>query len=74
VQISSSKYLLDFSAVNNQTGQLKAPELGSMTRIIKETVDATIKLTLQDRSGKIIFQDQGTRAGMELIETILEYF
>ena len=74
VRISNSKYVLDISAVNNQTGELKAPELGSMSRMIKETVDATIGLKLQDRDGKILFQDQGSRAGMEIIEKILEYF
>ena len=74
VRISSSGYLLDLSAVNNRAGQLKAPELGSMTRIIKESVDASIELTLQDRGGKVIFRDKGTRAGMEVIERILEYF
>lgn len=74
VRISSKKYLLDVTAVNNQAGQLKAPELGSMTRMIKETMDATLEVKLQDRSGKTLFQDQGTRAGMELIEAILDYF
>jgi len=74
VRISNAKYVLDFSAVNNQAGQLRAPELGSMKRIIKETVDASVELTLTDRRGNRIFQDQGTRAGMEIIEKILEYF
>jgi hypothetical protein len=74
VRISNKKYVLDFSAKNNQAGQLQAPELGSMTRIIKETVDASTELTLKDQRGNIIFQDQGTRAGMEIIEKILDYF
>ena len=74
VRISNARYLLEFSAVNNDAGQLKAPELGSMTRMIKETVDASLELRLLDREGNMLFQDQGTRAGMELIEKILEYF
>jgi hypothetical protein len=74
VQISNAKYVIDINAINNQTGQLKAPELGSMTRMIKETVDATIELKLKDHKDNILFQDRGTRAGMEIIEKILEYF
>ena len=74
MRISNSRYLLEFSAVNKQAGQLKAPELGSMTRMIKETVDADLELCLQDREGNILLEDQGSRAGMELIEKILEYF
>lgn len=74
VRVSNKKYVLDFSAKNNQAGQLQAPELGSMTRIIKETVDASIEITLKDHRGNLIFQDQGTRAGMEIIEKILDYF
>ena len=74
VRISNAKYVLDISAVNNQAGQLKAPELGSMTRMIKETVDASIELKLKDHKDNILFQDQGTRAGMEIIEKILDYF
>lgn len=74
VRVSNAKYVLEFSALNKHAGQLKAPELGSMTRMIKETVDADLELTLRDRKGKILLKDRGTRAGMELIEKILEYF
>jgi len=66
--------MLDVQAFNNLAGPLKAPVLGSMTRIIKETVDASINIKLSDRSGNTLFQDQGKRAGMELIEQILDYF
>jgi hypothetical protein len=74
LRLTNKKYLLEIEAINNQAGQLKAPIKGSMTRIIKETVDATLDLKLADRSGKVLFHDQGTRAGMELIDKILEYF
>lgn len=74
IRITNNKYILEVEALNNQAGALKAPILGSMTRIIKETVDASIELKLSDYSGKTLFQDKGTRAGMELIEQILNYF
>ncbi len=74
VTISNRSYRLEIESVNSQAGPLKAPKLGSMNRIIKETVDATVELKLSDSSGKTLFHDKGTRAGMELIEEILEYF
>ena len=74
IRIVNKKYRLEIEALNNQAGPLKAPKLGSMQRIIKETVDASITLKLTDHSGNIIFEDKGIRAGMELIEKILDYF
>jgi len=74
VRINNRKYKLEIEARNNQAGLLKAPELGSMTRIIKESVDASIELKLSEHSGNTLFHDKGSRAGMELIDKILEYF
>lgn len=74
IKISNKSYRLEIEAVNSQSGSLKAPRLGSMNRIIKETVDASIMLRLSDHSGNTLFQDQGKRAGMELIKEILDYF
>jgi hypothetical protein len=74
IRIVNKEYRLEIEALNNQAGPLKAPKLGSMQRIIKETVDAGISLSLTDQAGNIVFQDQGKRAGMELIEKILTYF
>lgn len=70
----NKKYKLYVKALNNRPGDLKAPVMGSMTRIIKETVDADVKLRLDDRDGNILFEDEGERGGMELIEKILDYF
>jgi len=74
IRLSNKKYQLDIEATNNRAGQLKAPVKGSMTRMIKETVDASLELKLSDRSGNTLFRDRGSRAGMELIEKILDYF
>ncbi|MFO7852491.1 MAG: tocopherol cyclase family protein [Bacteroidota bacterium] len=74
ITLANKKHKLVIRAVNNMPGKLKAPVLGSMTRIIKETVDASIEIKLLDTEGKVIFQDEGTRAGMELIDKMLDYF
>ncbi len=41
-------------ASNNLPGNLRAPLRGSMSRMIKETVDASIQIELKDRSGNTI--------------------
>ncbi len=72
--VVNKKYRLVIKAVNNMPGDLKAPVRGSMTRIIKETVDAGIELRLEDAAGNILFEDEGIRGGMELIDKMLDYF
>ena len=61
-------------AVQNKSGELKAPVVGEMNRMIKESVDSTIEVELYNKENKIIFSDKGTRAGLEIIEKILSYF
>ena len=72
--IINRNYRMAIKAVNNMPGNLRAPVMGSMTRIIKETVDACIELRMEDSSGNIIFEDVGIRGGMELIDSMLDYF
>lgn len=72
--IVNRKHRMVIKAVNNMPGNLRAPVMGSMTRIIKETVDAGIELRLEDTAGNILFEDEGIRGGMELIDKMLDYF
>lgn len=74
ILIRNKTYLLNIHARNNSSGDLLAPVKGSMTRIIKETVDASIELSLMDISNNLIFKDSGKRAGLELIREMLGYF
>jgi len=53
---------------------LKAPVIGEMNRIIKESVDSEIEISLFDKKGELIFNSTGNRAGLEIIEKILSYF
>jgi tocopherol cyclase len=74
ITIVNRNYRMVIKAVNNMPGSLRAPVMGSMTRIIKETVDASIELRLENNTGNIIFKDMGIRGGMELIDKMLDYF
>jgi len=72
--IVNRKYRMAIKAVNTMPGDLRAPVMGSMSRIIKETVDAGIELRLEDTAGNTLFEDEGIRGGMELVDKMLDYF
>jgi hypothetical protein len=74
IEIKNKTHTLKVKAVQNRSGELKAPVVGEMNRIIKESVDSTIEIELFDKENKIVFADKGTRAGLEIIEKILSYF
>ena len=74
ISLLNKTHRLSIQAVNNRPGELKAPVLGSMTRIIKETVDARVRLKLTDLDGNNIYEDEGERGGLELIDSMLDYF
>lgn len=74
IEISNKTHNLKIKAVQNRSGVLKAPAIGEMNRMIKESVDSTIEIQLFENTGKMIYSDKGTRAGLEIIEKILSYF
>jgi hypothetical protein len=74
IEVKNKTHTLRIQAVQNKSGDLKAPVTGEMNRIIKESVDSTIEVELINNENKIIFSDKGTRAGLEIIERILTYF
>jgi tocopherol cyclase len=65
--------ILAATIVKNKFGELRAPASGNMSRRIKESVDSTVDLTLQDIHGNLIYEDSGKRAGLEVIEEIYKY-
>jgi hypothetical protein len=66
-------YELVFEAVKKRFGDLKAPNRGAMSRTIKESVDSDISVRLTGQGGAPIFEDTGSRAGLEVIEEIFAY-
>lgn len=56
------------------TGELKAPVAGRMTRRIRESIDSRVSLALYNSEKNVVYTDSSSRAGIELIEKIFEYF
>lgn len=74
IEISNKTHLLKVKAVQNMSGELKAPVTGEMNRIIKESIDSEIEIELSDTKNQLLFSDKGTHAGLEITEKILSYF
>jgi len=73
IEMKSNNAILKVNVVKNSFGQLRAPASGDMSRRVKESIDSTAELTLLDKDGKLIYEDTGKRAGLEVIEEIFNY-
>ena len=72
--LESKKFVLKVKAVQKRTGKLIAPDTGEMNRIIKESIDSVIEISLYKTNGDKILFSRGKRAGMEITDKILAYF
>ena len=73
IALKNKLYTLRTRVLKNTSGELKAPQTGNMSRRIKESNDSVVDVTLADRYGHILFQDNGQRAGLEIVEKIFDY-
>lgn len=74
LELKRKNLVLKVNAVQQKAGHLKAPVTGEMNRVIKESVDSNIEVSLFNVAGECLFSSKGERAGMEIIEKILTYF
>ena len=73
IEMKNKNAVLKITVEKNSFGELRAPASGDMSRRIKESIDSTVDLTLHDKDGKLIYEDSGKRAGLEVIEEIFNY-
>jgi tocopherol cyclase len=73
IELESRHNKLVVDVKKNLTGVLKAPQLGSMVRHIKESVDSEVSVRLLDKTGNTLFTDEGHHAGLEEIDAIFGY-
>lgn len=74
IVLKNRQHTLKIYSARSISGELKAPVAGDMTRKIKESIDSRVSIALYDDSGKVIYTDSSSRAGIEIIEKIFEYF
>ena len=73
IVIGNKNYTLRIKVVKNSFGELRAPLTGVMSRRIKESIDSVVYLSLYNKENKLIYEDSGKRAGLEIIDTIFKY-
>ncbi len=66
VALRTSSLRIIVRGMSGKKGELAAPLLGAMDRIIHESVDASLQLDVFDRKGRHIFGGRGENAGLEL--------
>ncbi len=69
LHLKRGKYSLEIDAHKAAGGILQAPVPGGMDRRITESLQSTAHVTLR-KHGKVIFEDAGVRAGMEIVGDI----
>jgi len=74
IVLVNRKYRLEITAVQGEGGNLKAPVSGTMSRMIKESVNSTVAFSLSGAGGETIHADEGRSAGLEIMEKIFGYF
>ena len=74
IEMENKSHVLKVIARQNSSGNLKAPVVGEMNRVIKESVDSDIQINLLNQNGDTVLRTNGTHAGLEIIEKILTYF
>lgn len=74
ITIKGNKYIIHIHGVkaehhDNKTGKggLKAPVLGNMDRVIHESIDAELHVTITDKGGNHVFSGTGMHSGLEFV-------
>ena len=73
IDLENKHYRLHLETRSKHSGELRAPAFGSMTRLIKESIDAILDATLYDRHNNVIFHGSSKRAGLEISGNIFDY-
>ncbi|HPF17551.1 MAG TPA: tocopherol cyclase family protein [Thermotogota bacterium] len=67
IAVADKKHALFISGKYDESGVLKAPKNGLMERKISESISSTVKVTLKNKKGEILFEDDGKNAGLEVV-------
>ena len=70
VEIQSKDFSIIVKGKNSSSGALKAPVAGEMDRVIHESIDAELMVTLLDRKGKTLYNGIGKNAGLEVVGNV----
>ncbi|MEJ6756101.1 MAG: tocopherol cyclase family protein, partial [Crocinitomicaceae bacterium] len=73
IKMKNPKYILHINANRGETTELASPILGFMDGRVEESMTAVLEVKLIDKkTGKVIFEDKGRNAGLEVAGKIDE--
>ncbi len=64
---------MELEASYDKAGELAAPKNGMMTRVIKESITAVVKVRLTDRSEGLVFEGTSGNTGLEICGDLGKY-
>lgn len=73
IGVEDRRHRLKIRAIHGSAGMLAAPKNGMMTAHVHESISASVEVCLETLEGAQIFTGNGTNAGMEYVEGILEH-
>lgn len=75
ITMQNPNYLLEILAKRDEPTSLASPILGLMDGRIEETMNASVHIRLiEKKTGKIVFDDKGVHAGLEVAGNVEELF
>ena len=72
IELKNKRSTVQLEIDRRKSGELLAPQRGKMTRMIKESVDSVIRVSLFDNHDYLLFSKTGRRAGLEVTSNIFE--
>ncbi|MFK7786078.1 MAG: tocopherol cyclase family protein [Crocinitomicaceae bacterium] len=70
IVIREKSFTLQIEALQGKSGELLAPIDGAMERLISESVNGQLRITLFDKNGKVLANDYTTVAGLEIVGNV----
>ncbi len=72
IDVSNKNHRLSLKIERKKHGELLAPQKGKMSRMIKESVDSVVEVSLLDMNNELLYSGKGRRAGLEVTSNIFD--
>jgi tocopherol cyclase len=67
IKLGDKNFVVNIRVERTGYGKLAAPVFGEMSRIIHESINSVVRVTMRTKQGEIVFDDTGYSAGCEVV-------
>ncbi len=71
ITFANRTHQVTIEAQQNIAGKLKAPVLGKMDRVIKESIDSDVTISLSAKNDRSVFKGSSKQAGLEIVGDVI---